>query len=284
LGEVRLDEGLGLHLDEDDFADPWSPHEAVLLIHGFAESGRIWFAWVPHLARRFRVLRPDLRGFGRSTSPGAGATYPFSAAGFAEDLERLLDALEVPRVHLVGARLGGPIGVHLAARRPELVQTLSIVSGLARGGDVRAMSMESDGAQVALADFGASIRRRGLSEWFAETGRARLGSDASAEQVAWWNDLMAGSDEEVCIGLMAAAAKLDVYDVLPLVKAPTLVLAAQASALQSVETTRDWQSRIPDSELQLVPGDSPHLAATRPDYCAERVLDFIARRAPTSRC
>ena len=51
----------------DDFADPWRSHETVLMLHGNAESSSAWFAWVPTLAREYRVVRPDMRGFGDST-------------------------------------------------------------------------------------------------------------------------------------------------------------------------------------------------------------------------
>ena len=56
-----------LHYLVDDFTDPWRPSETILLLHGNAESGAAWYGWVPSLARRFRVVRPDMRGFGQST-------------------------------------------------------------------------------------------------------------------------------------------------------------------------------------------------------------------------
>jgi len=284
MRDVTLAADLTMHVEDDDFGDPWESREVVLLVHGFAESSRIWFGWVPHLARRYRVLRPDLRGFGQSSIPPDAAHYPWSPEGFAEDLGRLLDVLGVPRVHVVGARLGGPIGINLAVRRPELVQTLSIISGLARSGNVSGLALASDGTTVGFDDFAANIEQRGMRGWIAETGRARLGSDASDEKVAWWNDLMAASDQDVCIGMMVAASRLDVSDLLPRVGAPTLVVAGDSSTIQSLEVTRDWQSRIPSSELHVVAGDSPHLAATHPDYCAERVLEFVARHSADLAC
>ena len=58
---------LDMHYEVDDFTDPWRQPETILLLHGNAESGLAWYAWVPKLARRFRVVRPDMRGFGQST-------------------------------------------------------------------------------------------------------------------------------------------------------------------------------------------------------------------------
>jgi 3-oxoadipate enol-lactonase len=264
-----------LHVEIDDFSDPWAGRETVVLLHGFAESGAAWFAWVPHLAREYRVLRPDLRGFGASPVPPAAAEREWSVQELAEDVAAALDRLGLARVHVVGARVGCAVGVALAAAQPERVASLSLVSGLARGGQIR--GLEGGAGRVGLGDFGERIRAEGTRSWFARTGRSRLGSTPSDAQVAWWSELMARTDEGVCIGMMRAAARLDIYDLLPRVEAPTLVLAAERSAVQGIEATRDWQRRIPGSTLEAVPGDSPHLAATHPDECARRVRDFIAR-------
>src|SRR5580693_2242512 len=50
---------------EDWFGEPWRKPETAVLIHGNAESSIVWFAWVPRMAQQYRVLRPDLPGFGR---------------------------------------------------------------------------------------------------------------------------------------------------------------------------------------------------------------------------
>jgi 3-oxoadipate enol-lactonase len=273
--EVTVEPGLTLHYEEDDFADPWRPHNTFVLLHGFAESSAAWFAWVPHLARRFRVVRPDLRGFGRSSVPEAPLDYPWSVAGFAEDIVALLDALETTRVHLVGARVGAPIAMQIAADHPDRVGSLSLISGLARGADVR--GLDTGGEVVALESFAERIRKDGLGAWFERSGRARLGTAASKAQLAYWNRLMARSDPEVCTAMMRAAARLDITDSLGRIQVPTLVIASQDSRVQGIAATRAWQSQIPGSELVVVAGDSPHLAATEPDRCALRVLAFAER-------
>jgi pimeloyl-ACP methyl ester carboxylesterase len=272
---VTLEPGLTLHVEVDDFADPWAERETVVLLHGFAESGRAWFAWVPHLARRYRVVRPDLRGFGASSVPPDAASRTWSPQEFAADIAGVLDALEIDRAHVVGARVGCAVGIALAAADPARVATLSLVSGLARGAQIR--GLRNEGAQVGLDDFAERIRAEGTAAWFARTGRSRLGSAPSEAQVAWWSELMAGTDEGACIGMMRAAAQLDLYPLLGQVQAPTLVLAAQDSAVQDIEATREWQRRIPGSTLEAFPGDSPHLAATHADECAARVLAFMVQ-------
>jgi 3-oxoadipate enol-lactonase len=273
--DLTLETGVTLHFEEDDFADPWRPHDTFVLLHGFAESSAAWFAWVPHLARRFRVVRPDLRGFGRSSIPEEPLDYPWSVGGFAEDLVALLDALEPTRVHLVGARLGAAIAMQIAADHPDRIASLSVISGLARGADVR--GLDTGDELVALQSFADRIREDGLGAWFERSGRARLGMAASEGQLSYWNRLMARSDPEVCIAMMRAAARLDITESLGRIRAPTLVMASGDSRVQGIAATRAWQSLIPGSELVVVAGDSPHLAATEPDRCAQRVIAFAQR-------
>ena len=79
VSEFPADSGIdwsviGVVPKDDYFGEAWRSPETVMLVHGVAESSRAWFAWVPHLARHFRLLRPDLRGFGRST--GEPILYP----------------------------------------------------------------------------------------------------------------------------------------------------------------------------------------------------------------
>src|SRR6201987_2365831 len=114
-----------LHYLVDDFADPWRKSEPILLLHGNAESGMAWYGWVPPLARRFRVVRPDMRGFGASTP--MPRDFPWTLDIVVDDFVRLMDSLGIGRFHLVGAKIGGTIARALAARRPERVITLTVV-------------------------------------------------------------------------------------------------------------------------------------------------------------
>ena len=54
---VKLDETLEMYYEDDDFTDPWRTPETVVLHHGNAKSSRLWYAWVPLLARQYRVIR-----------------------------------------------------------------------------------------------------------------------------------------------------------------------------------------------------------------------------------
>jgi 3-oxoadipate enol-lactonase len=69
-----LADGLQMYYEDDDITDPWARAETVILHHGNAKNARLWYAWVPLLARDYRVIRVDAQGFGRSSIPAPGKT------------------------------------------------------------------------------------------------------------------------------------------------------------------------------------------------------------------
>src|SRR5262249_49476665 len=158
--------------------------EAVVLLHGLAEDSRAWYGWVPELATQFRVVRPDFRGFGRSTVPGPGHTWSISE--FASDLHACLGQLQFGAVHLVGAKLGGAVALEYAATWPSEVRSVAVTSGTPKGA-----------GNSMLSQAGSRIAKLGLRGWAAETQRARLGSDASDDQLAYWTKYMAETDGRV---------------------------------------------------------------------------------------
>ena len=119
---VRVNPELELHYYEDDFSDPWRDAPAILLQHGFSRNGRFWYNWVPLLSREFRVLRPDLRGMGRSVMEEEN--YQPSLDAFAEDVLRILDDARVEKVVYVGESFGGIVGLKFAHAYPERTRAL----------------------------------------------------------------------------------------------------------------------------------------------------------------
>ncbi len=125
MPSLELSTDVLMHYWVDDFTDPWQPTEAVLMLHSNCESGLAWYGWVPHLARHYRVVRPDMRGFGESTPMPRNFSWTLDI--IIDDFTRLLDALCIGRRHLIGAKVGGVIGWVLAARRADHIATLTIV-------------------------------------------------------------------------------------------------------------------------------------------------------------
>jgi 3-oxoadipate enol-lactonase len=237
---------------EDWFGEPWRKPETAILIHGNDESSIVWYAWVPRMAQEFRVLRPDLPGFGRSTVPTG---FEWSLRSLAALVARILDKAGVEKAHIIGAKTGGAIAMQFAADFAGRTQTLSVASGPA---SVIQIANPSPVPQ-----------------------RDRLGSAAPKEMVEYWNTMFSTAPEEGAKGLRTALSAFELArdGVLQRIKAPTLVITADKSALQSVEKVRQYQRLIPNSRLVVLDSDAYHIAAANADDCVRNVLAFIHETA-----
>ncbi|WP_236796575.1 alpha/beta fold hydrolase [Amycolatopsis sp. GM8] len=99
---------------------------AVLLLHGFPHTWRLWTEIIGPLAEHHRVIAPDLRGFGASTRAAEG----YDAGTLAADAEGILDALAEPTAAVVAIDAGTPVAFLLAMRRPDLVRRLVVMESL----------------------------------------------------------------------------------------------------------------------------------------------------------
>lgn len=99
--------------------------EAVVLLHGFGASADNWNRMAARLTKKYRVIAPDLPGWGQSTRvESASYAYPQQV----ERLHQFVTQLELKRFHLLGHSMGGFLGSAYAARFPEEVITLGLLA------------------------------------------------------------------------------------------------------------------------------------------------------------
>ncbi|RSN34608.1 alpha/beta hydrolase [Amycolatopsis sp. WAC 01416] len=99
---------------------------AVLLLHGFPHTWRLWTEIIGPLAEHHRVIAPDLRGLGASTRAADG----YDAGTLTADAEGIIDALGEPTAAVVAIDAGTPVAFLLAMRRPDLVRRLVLMESL----------------------------------------------------------------------------------------------------------------------------------------------------------
>jgi 3-oxoadipate enol-lactonase len=256
-----------MHYLVDDFTDPWTKPETILLLHGNSESSAAWFAWIPHLARRHKVVRPDRRGFGASTP--MPSDFPWTVDVLIDDHVRLMDALGIERFHLVGCKWGGTLARAFAARRAGRVQTLTVI------GTPQASRPGADVVPKLVEEY----ETKGVKERLRRTMGMRLGSGFPREGVEYWIDFMSRAPVSSVIGFNKTINYVDISADLPKISCPALVITTEGSGLASVEENRAWQRQIPNSKLLVLPGDSYHVALTDPDACVKATLEFIGQSA-----
>jgi pimeloyl-ACP methyl ester carboxylesterase len=100
----------------------------VVLLHGFPSSSHMFRNLIPALADRYRVIAPDLPGFGLSDMPSP-VDFPYSFATFTDIVDQLLAQLGACHYVLYVMDYGAPVGLRLAVRHPERVSALIIQNG-----------------------------------------------------------------------------------------------------------------------------------------------------------
>jgi pimeloyl-ACP methyl ester carboxylesterase len=260
---ARVAPGIDIHYVIDDYTDPWSKPEAVLMMHGNLECHQAWYAWVPVLARHYKVVRPDMRGYGQSTP--VPADYLWTIDVPIDDFITLMDQLGIRKFHLIAAKIGGFIARRFAARCADRVLSLTLIGTPPPIYDTaaRVESLTKD------------ISENGIEPWARRTMSGRLGKNFPPEGVEWWIQMMARTPVSTQLCFVKNIPKADITPDLPNIKCPTLVITTEGSALGSVDAMRQWQVLIPNSRLRVLPGDSYHAAASDAEICAQETLAFI---------
>lgn len=271
LPRVRVAPGIEIAYRFDEFCNAWSQADTVLMLHGIAETGDAFKSWVPHFARNYRVIRPDLRGFGHSTP--VGEHDPLSIAELADDIVAMIEALQLGRVHLVGAKLGAQIGLELAQRRPAWLTSMTLAGVLISPQKAIGHWVEQ---WISLVDQG------GVANWARATMPGRMGNSLSGEAMEWWINYMGRAPASAVKACFSMLLRLTEPAHLEEIVCPTMVIVAvepshtgQFNQQQPVAEVGRWLSRIPNSKMVELGADSYHVAASHPDQCAAIAYAFI---------
>ncbi|MBW4562113.1 MAG: alpha/beta hydrolase [Mojavia pulchra JT2-VF2] len=119
-----------IHINGIDlFYDIQGIGEPLLLIAGFMCDYTYWSLLMPSLVKQYQVIRFDNRGIGRTSAPDS----PYSIQQMASDAAALLEQIGTKKVYIAGHSMGGQIAQELALAYPEKVQSLILLSSLAKG-------------------------------------------------------------------------------------------------------------------------------------------------------
>lgn len=103
---------------------------AVLLLHGFPSSSRMWEPLLPLLADKYRLIAPDYPGFGHSSAPPP-SDFSYTFDHLADVMDQFVTKLGVGKHVLLMQDYGGPVGFRMALRRPERVRAIIIQNAVA---------------------------------------------------------------------------------------------------------------------------------------------------------
>jgi 2-succinyl-6-hydroxy-2,4-cyclohexadiene-1-carboxylate synthase len=245
----------------------------VVLLHGFTGSGASWSEHVDVLAKRFRVIVPDLPGHGRSATVDAAR---MSIERAADDLAGILERLDARPADVVGYSMGARVALRLAATHPGVVRSLILESPSAGIGDPAARAARR-AADAKLAD---RLERDGIAGfvtgWEQQpvfASHASLQPDVAERQ----RRIRLANDPRALAASLRAAGQGSMEPLqarLPTLTSPTLVIAGRLDRI-GLDRARRISDAIPGARLELIDGagHTPHLE--RPDAFQRVVLAFL---------
>jgi pimeloyl-ACP methyl ester carboxylesterase len=248
----------------------------LLLIHGLGGVWQNWLLTIPAFMGRFRVVAPDLPGFGGSEMP-AGR---ISIQGFARVIDELCGVLEIESPVVVGNSMGGFIGAELALAFPTRVQRLVLVS--AAGLSVEYLKKEplltvgrlmSVTATRAGAQAGVLIRRPRLRRLFLQLV-VRYPEKLSLPLAT---ELVRGGTAPGLVGGLDAVLTYKIRERLSEIEVPTLIVWGRNDILVPVGDAAEFRRLIGENAHAVIFDDTGHLPMLeRPSRFNELLTDFIA--------
>jgi pimeloyl-ACP methyl ester carboxylesterase len=216
----------------------------IVLVHGFPLDSRMWEAQVTTFSSRFRVIAPDLRGFG-----GSAATDPFTMQSLADDLHGLLAKLNALPCILCGLSMGGYVALAYARKYPSDLRALGLIDTRAE-----ADSPEGKANRNKMIDLVRTSGARAV----ADQMMAKLISDDSRQN----NPAMVQKLRQIVDtcppltiehALQAMRERDDQTAHLASISVPTLIVVGENDVLTPPDLSRAMHAQIRGSELVLIP-------------------------------
>jgi pimeloyl-ACP methyl ester carboxylesterase len=250
--------GTGINVEQQGSGDL-----TVIFLHYWGGSTRTWKHVMTPLARSYRTIAIDHRGWGESDHPAVG----YSLAEHADDVAGVIEALDVRRYILVGHSMGGKVAQLFASRRPEGLAGLVLVGSsmptpLALPPQMRKMMLT------------AYSTRETVEMSIDQVLTAKPLDPADREQVI--ADSLRGAPQAKEAWPVSASQE-DISDSLPAIAAPTLVIACELDRVDSVETTKsELLPSIPGSVLHVLPATGHLSPLESPADLVQLIEQFAA--------
>jgi len=243
---------------------------AIVLIHGHPFSRRMWSGQLDALSDEFRVVAPDLPGYGES--PARGETI--TPRRLADAVVELMDALGVERATVVGLSLGGLVGMELGLGYPDRVDGLVLTATTAAPLTAEEAEMRRSAAE--------QLEQDGMLDHALEMAGRLFGPAARREPrlvLPILETMLTTSPAGAAAALRGRAERPAYDELLPELRVPSLVLVGDADFFSTAEITAQLIAALPDPKVVVLPGigHMPNLEAPEAFDRAVRTFAAAAR-------
>ena len=247
-----------------------SSGDAVVLIPGLMLDREIWDAQAAALAKRYRVVRPNLRGTGASNAPEG----PYLMENLAADVAAVLDSAGIERASIAGHSLGGYVAIAFARMYAERLERLALVCS-----HIASDSAEMSKIRYELAD---EIERRqsvsAAADWIhPRMLRAGDGGEDAAEMAArLWTTMQAADCGGTAAMLRGMAVRDPGTDIAPDVRVPVLVVAGAFDRALPLDAARETARAFPHSTFVVMERSGHVPMLDEPERLAAVLADWMS--------
>jgi 3-oxoadipate enol-lactonase len=226
---------------------------------------QMWEPQMKALTQEFRVVRYDRRGHGKSGVPAG----PYSVERFGRDVLAILDDLNIAKVHWCGLSMGGMVGQWLGANAPDRVGKLILANTTCHFPD----PTRWDDRIKAVRQGGiAAVADAALASWLTADFRERQPQIAASVKA-----MLLATPVDGYIASCEALSTLDQRDLLPNIKAPTLIIAGRHDTSTTIADGEFMRSRIPGASMTIL--DAAHISnIEQPHAFTDAVIGFLTQR------
>ena len=270
----RFVDANGIRVHVAEAGPPEAP--VVLLLHGWPQHWYMWRAVMAGLSDRYRLLAPDLRGFGWTEAPGHG----YDGETFAADQVALLDALELERAHVIGHDWGGWTAILMGILHESRVNRMVVCNAPHPWPRLSLpLAAESWRAWYTWAVATPGLGRRLLaSGWIARTilGRGNVGEPFTHDEIQRYADSFRAPDRAQAIVELYRYYQRAVREGIRgrwrghRLEAPTLLLFGERDRYVSPKLLAGYEANATDLRIDLVPDSGHFIVDEKPELVIER--------------
>ena len=246
----------------------------TLCLHSLFLDGTMFDGFVERAEGQLRLIRPDFRGQG-SSAPATGDIVTMDDC--AEDMLALIEAMNLPPVHLVAASMGGDVAVRMVAERPDLFRSLVMMGSSARGEPTdqreRFRGLLNEAAVTGFVGEYLDIL---LSIMFGATTRAK---PEARPMIDHWRTRMSLLPRSTWPAMFGVLERPSAVALLPRITVPTLLLSGSDDIARPPDWGQEVADGVVDARFTVLEGvgHSPLLEA--PEIVIPRAMAFMVGAA-----
>jgi 3-oxoadipate enol-lactonase len=243
--------------------------QTLLFAHGLLWSGKMFAKQVDVLQSRYRCISFDWRGQGQSAVTRDG----YDMETLYADTLALMDALHIKKCHFIGLSMGGFIGMRLAARHPDRIRSLILIGTSADPEpDVNIPKYRMLNLVARWLGF-RLVANQVMAIMFGQ--KFLTDPTRQQERAEWRRQLFANHGIGITRATSGVIARQGVYDELPLITAPTLILVGDQDVATVPATAQRMHERITHSQLALISGAGHTSTVEEPEAINAAILTFL---------